>query len=202
MHSFYLEYLLIILLIVIIIYIINLLSKKTRINKIKSYITNKLENNYSTYKNSNNDKIKAQNNFIDKIVLGGKFKENNEQKKFSRGEIDDNQNNFFDFYDKINFSSGNNIDPVDRINEDRINNNEFNGQIISEVYDKLVNNYNVAEKPILDIEKDLVKKPAGNEDYYSNYHWRYVEDSVNNGGKFYDNVEGNDNYFDSKKAVD
>jgi hypothetical protein len=151
--------------------------------------------------------------YIRDIVLGGKFLckgKPQDTKKHTDSEIDEYQNEFYEFKNKINNSSSEGLDMVDKLNEIfSSGNNELthhNGKRISDVYNELTksnsNNGCGEEKCILppEIDRNLrtgfYTADSGMGKYYSNYNWKYENDNVNNGGKFYGNIEANDSNFD------
>ena len=119
------------------------------------------------------------------------------------------QNNFFSFGEQINQSTREGITEVDRINEMQTSrNNELNtcsGQKISDVYDSLVKNDCEQIKqcknpgciipPTIDqiSQTTTYTKPFANGNAFSRYDVMFETDGVNNGGKFYDDIEAFDN---------
>ena len=148
--------------------------------------------------------------YMKDFVLGGKFKdtdivENNAEADFSysANDLNDYQNNFFSFDEKINKSTRDNVDPVDKINEMRMD-DVVVGEKISDVYNNLTQgdldqkktciNKNCLLPPLFDNHQKssiyVTQSDTGN--FFSNYDWKYEYDGVNNGGKFFDNIEAED----------
>jgi hypothetical protein len=131
---------------------------------------------------------------------------NTEQKQ---GAVQNYQNNFFSFGEQINQSTREGITEVDRINEmQTAKNNELNrcnGQKISDVYDSLVKNDceqikqcknpGCVIQPTIDqmSQTTTYTKPFANGNAFSRYDVMFETDGVNNGGKFYDDIEAFDN---------
>lgn len=163
-------------------------------------------------------------NYIKDFVLGGKFKcgdVEQEVRPYSSDDIFNYQDRFFSFGDKINRSSEEGVDPVDKINEfQHVRNSEVvkGEESIAQIYDNLTQgvldkkkncvNQGCLLPPQMDAQfKTGVYQGSGMGSYmgdnnagkfYENYHWKYEDDNVNNGGKFYDDVEAEntgDEYF-------
>lgn len=145
--------------------------------------------------------------YIRDIVLGGKFLCDNQPPQIVQS-VDDYQNEFLSFGDTINRSSGETVDMVDKINELYTSqNNEMSnlkGKRIADVFNELTQNKNKCGengncliKPIIDrhVRSGFYMGDSGAGKYYSNYNWKYENDNVNNGGKFYDNIEASDSNF-------
>lgn len=146
--------------------------------------------------------------YIRDIILGGKFLCKDKPEETTNDEIDDFQNDFFGFSDKINYSSNESLDMVDKLNEifssGDTNLVNYNGKNISDIYNDLTKNdvidNCVTNKCILppDVDRDMhvgsYIEDSGQT--YSNYNWKYADDTVNNGGKFYENIEGYDKDFE------
>lgn len=136
---------------------------------------------------------------------------------FTNDEILDYQNNFFSFDNKINHSSSNEVDMVDKLNEIYTsNNNEITnhgGKKISDIFNELTQNKLNKQKsctggkclvpPHSDAQhhSSAYKHKSHNGNSFSKYHWKYEDDGVNNGGKFYDDIEGSDSDFEHNMAL-
>jgi hypothetical protein len=153
--------------------------------------------------------------YIKDFALGGKFNcgaASEEPRAFSRQEINDYQNEVFGFNDNINKSSSAGVDAVDKLNEMYTGgNNELvgnSGKKISEVFDRLTQNE--VDKRKKCANPDCLIPPQIETEYktgsylgnanigkvYTRYNWRYEDDNVNTGGKFYDDIEACDSEFE------
>lgn len=153
--------------------------------------------------------------YIREFVLGGKFNcgaNSEEPHNFSRQEINDYQNEVFGFNDNVNKSSSAGVDVVDKLNEMyTAGNNELvgnTGKKISEVFDRLTQNE--VDKRKKCVNPDCLIPPQIETEYrtgnylgnanvgkvYTKYNWRYEDDNVNTGGKFYDDIEASDSEFE------
>lgn len=146
------------------------------------------------------------------IVIGRKYQQGEKQHDFSNKEVDNYFIQYQDFDNKVNNSSRNTCDVVARIAEERTAHNSeltnHQGQTIGEVFDGLT-------RDRLDRMKEC-KNPGcvqpgnfdnltqrqfytdgdnANSTAYSLYHTKYETDDVNNGGKFYDDIEAHDENF-------
>jgi len=145
------------------------------------------------------------------IVMGKKLEQPETQHSFSNAEIKNYQSDFLDFDNKINYNSSNNVNPIDKLNElYTTNNNEITaerGQNISDVFDGLTKN-EVEKMKLCKYQNCIIpgkNDAVQNMQYYTcgedknrelflNDFNRYEfdEDNVNNGGSFYNNIQGND----------
>jgi len=145
--------------------------------------------------------------YVKEIALSGKFLCEEPSKKATDKQIQQYQDDFFGFNNKINNSSSMGIDVVDKINEGfsgDINSSRFDGMNISDVFKKLTNNDAVntncnremVTDNLIEPQVDNLLKTAFYSDdsakFYKNYNWRYQNDNVNNGGKFYNDIEASD----------
>lgn len=160
--------------------------------------------------------VDEMDNSIDKYlkqyVLTAKHE--NEQKQFTRDEIKGYQSKFFAFEPTLNKSSSDVIDCVDKLNElQTTGNNEFSkehGKKISEVYDDLTKNKFDMEKQckypkciippkeFIDDERAYLDSDGLT---FNKTNWKYETDNVNNGGKFYDSIEGYDTSSENNLVI-
>lgn len=153
--------------------------------------------------------------YIKDFVLGGKFNcgaTSEEPHNFTRQEISEYQNKVFGFNDNVNKSSSAGVDVVDKLNEIYTDgNNELvgnTGKKISEVFDRLTQTE--VDKRKKCVNPDCLIPPQIETEYktgsylgnanvgkvYTKYNWRYEDDNVNTGGKFYDEIEASDSEFE------
>lgn len=155
--------------------------------------------------------IFEKDKYIQEVVLGGKYNcGNTEPKDFSRQDLIHYQNNMFDFNEQINNSSSAGIDVVDKINELYSGRNSEltgNGKKISEIYDGLTQGILDRKKEckyracLIPPNYDLITKSAGyiegnDNSKYIRHGLKYEDDDVSTGGKFYDDIEGDDVEFE------
>lgn len=149
--------------------------------------------------------IGSDRNYIQQFVLGaGKVCESDSQPM----EAESYKNNFFNFGEQINKSTREGISEVDRVAEMITSrNNELHrctGQKISDIYDNLVksdcedikkckNSGCVVPTNIDQITKSgMYSKPSAMGNTFARYDVVYETDNVNNGGKFYNDIEAFD----------
>jgi hypothetical protein len=157
--------------------------------------------------------------YIQKIVYSKNKSETNE--KLSAEEIQGYKNDFWNFQDNVNKNSSAGVDMVDKINElYKTGNNELinnNGKRIGDLFNGLVETDknvkgNFCGKSLnvcLPLTGSTVKSSnTGNylktdekSNYFTNFNWRYNNDNVNNGGKFYNSIEGNDSSSGNDMAL-
>lgn len=133
-------------------------------------------------------------------------------KKFTRDEILEYQNDMFKFNEQINNSSST-IDVVDKLNELYTSGNsemagpEFKGKTISEVYDGLTQGILDRKKKCVNVNcliPPLTDKLTGADSYlmvsdkgkYFRHGLMYEDDNVQNGSIFYNNVVASDSQFE------
>lgn len=133
---------------------------------------------------------------------------------FSNEEIKGHQNQFFAFEPTLNRSSNEGVDVVDKLNELQVvGNNEFvkeKGKKISEVFDELTKHQIDTEKQCK-YPKCIIPPKTFNDDEpvyldsegltFSRSNWKYETDEVNNGGKFYNDIEAYDVGSESNMVV-
>jgi hypothetical protein len=156
----------------------------------------------------------SQTNYIQQFVLGaGRVCQNDQQQNMSQEEIQNYQNNFFNFNEQINKSTREGISEVDRVNAMQTSrNNELNrctGQKISDIYDNLVKsdcdqikqckNPGCVIPPPIDqmTQATTYSKQNANGNAFTRYDIMFETDGVNNGGKFYDDIEAFDSMSES-----
>lgn len=157
--------------------------------------------------------------YIQKIVYSKNKSETNE--KLSAEEIQGYKTDFWNFQDNVNKNSSAGVDMVDKINElYKTGNNELinnNGKRIGDLFNGLVETDknvkgNFCGKSLnicLPLTGPTVKSSnTGNylktdekTNYFTNFNWRYNNDNVNNGGKFYNSIEGNDSFSGNNMAL-
>lgn len=151
--------------------------------------------------------------YIREFVLEGKYNcvDNQEKKNFTRAEIVDYQNNMLDFNDKINGSSSSGVDVVDKLNELYTGGNTSmtgcQGQTIASVYNGLTQsiidkkkkcvNPNCLLPPKIDNgTKTALYSDSAQFGKYLKHGLMYEDDNVNNGSKFYNEIEATDSEFE------
>lgn len=138
--------------------------------------------------------------------------------QFSNDEVLDYQNKFFGFNDKVNHSSSNEVDMVDKLNEIYTSDNNemthYEGKKISDIFNNLTQNNlnkqkscpggNCLVPPHVEAQHhDSSYKSKSHDGHsFSKFHWKYETDSVNNGGKFYDDIEGSDSEFEGNLVIE
>jgi len=155
----------------------------------------------------------SQTNYIQQFVLNAGKVCPSDNASQNAENIQDYQNNFFNFAEQINKSTREGISEVDRINQMQTSrNNELNrctGEKISDIYDNLVKsdcemikqckNPGCVIPPTIDeiTQSTTYQKQNANGSTFSRYDVMFETDNVNNGGKFYDNVEAFDSMSES-----
>jgi hypothetical protein len=150
------------------------------------------------------------------VVVGRKFQQGEKQQEFSNEEIDNYFLQHQDFNDKINYSSQNRCDMVEKLAQDRTHNTELvnkQGVTISEVFDGLTkdqlekmkqckhpNCVQPSHYDTLTQRQYYFDREGTNGATYSNYNTRYETDNVNNGGKYYDDIEAHDEQLSHSMA--
>lgn len=149
----------------------------------------------------------SQKNYIQQFVMNAGKVCNNEQSHNSE-DLQSYQNNFFSFPEQINKSTREGITEVDRINAmQTARNNELNrctGEKISDIYDNLVKsdceqikqckNPGCVIQPQIDeiSQSTMYQKQNANGNTFARYDVMFETDNVNNGGKFYNDIEAFD----------
>lgn len=164
----------------------------------------------------------ADDRYIKEFVLAGMYNcrpnEEHPTDEYNKQQLKNYQNTVFSFPDQLNKSSSDRVDMVDKINEMYVTgNNELvgcssgkPGQTIASIFDGLTQstldqrknclNPNCLIPPQIDLQsKSAVytgTTPIGTID--TGYDWRYEFDGVNNGGKFYNDIEASDGVENEK----
>lgn len=182
----------------------NTISEKSIIVPVEKENKNVVEQKKCSFKYDTNE-LEDDNTMLARdIVVGRKLQQETQQEEFSKEEIDGYFNDHMNFYDKVNFDSNNNHDIVEQIGEDRLDNTELaknQGKTIGEIFDNYTKKQNETIKKCKnpqciipgiydDLTQNNMYKDSSNT--YANFHTRYETDNVNNGGKFFDDIEGND----------
>lgn len=155
----------------------------------------------------------SQTNYIQQFVLNAGRVCPNDNDSQKSDDIQNYQNNFFSFGEQINKSTREGITEVDRVNEmQTARNNELNrctGQKISDIYDNLVKsdcdqikqckNPGCVIPPTIDqmTQATTYSKQNANGSAFSRYDVMFETDGVNNGGKFYNDIEAFDSMSES-----
>jgi hypothetical protein len=192
-------------------------------NDDENNFTKKINKNKGTFNVLDLDEEHLKN-YYENIIMNGKFlNENKTNDCQSKSEIENFANDFWDFRDKTEKNTSNYVDPVSRINEIIYENNNEKidnfGTKISDVYDKITNDKNIHtnttcakglhncfstdEINIFENKGSMLKKDkSGN--YYTVHNWHFDEDNnnVNNGGIFFDSIEGYDHMSTNNLAMD
>ena len=118
---------------------INFITKENRCKynkKYKTFISKPIQ-----YQCLDDDEFTTdKDKFIDDYVFKSRlFCDKNKKPDYSKTDLAEYRDNFFDFRNKTNIST-NLITPVDNVNEMILNNPDLTGQNISDIYDNLVDN--------------------------------------------------------------
>lgn len=156
----------------------------------------------------------SQTNYIKQFVdSAGRACVDKTAQNVSQESFLDYQNNFFGFAEQVNKSTREGLTEVDRVVALQTSrNNELNrctGQKISDIYDNLVKsdcdeikackNPGCVIAPQIDpmTQSTLYSKQNMGGSSFTRYDVQFETDNVNNGGKFYDNIEAFDSMSDS-----
>lgn len=154
-----------------------------------------------------NDMDSQVDQYIRKSVLHGAVNQNDAYNNdFSNESILEYQNDFFGFNDKVNFGSNEGIDPVDKINEMMMDkgNEMFTSQNkrISDVYAELTEKkFNSESKPHYPAQNMSTYHGINFNNNDSDTTTQFDDESVNNGGKFYGNIEANNSDYDGNMLL-
>ena len=119
---------------------IKLITKENRCKNIKKYKT--FVSKPLQYQCLDDDEVTTdEDKFINEYVFKSKLycDKNNTEKDYSKKDLAEYRDGFFDFRNKTNIST-NLITPIDNVNEMLLTNPDLTGQNISDIYDKLVDN--------------------------------------------------------------
>jgi hypothetical protein len=117
---------------------INFITKENRCKQNKKYKT--FVSAPIQYQCIDNDEITSdEDKFINDYVFNYKLYCNKTQTNYSKKDLAEYRDGFFDFRNKTNIST-NLITPVDNVNEMLLLNPDLSGQNISDIYDNLVDN--------------------------------------------------------------
>lgn len=148
---------------------------------------------------------------------------------FTRDEVDEYREQNIQFADKINGTSAPIEDPVDRMNMIKLQGGiKAKGQTIADFYDNLVNTRNTYDTRVSNLngpdyvtggpvpKNRSISQPSidisaipvgfytqrGNDGrYMMSDNWRYENDNPNNGGYFYEDVQGQDPMMDDSRML-
>jgi hypothetical protein len=111
----------------------------------------------------------------------------------SKSEIEGYHVGQLDFYDKVNGSSKNGPDMVDKINEFTMGSGKDCGVKIKDVFDKMTTGDTARCIKQSDYDRinalPMYKTNVAIGNMYSDDMWRYKDEKVSNGGKFYGDIE-------------
>lgn len=128
--------------------------------------------------------------------MSGPDHEINEKPKASNVDIEGYYADHLNFYDKVNGSSKDEPDMVDKVNEFTMGSGKC-GVKIQDVYDKMTtgDTAECVKKSNYDRVNalPLYKTKVANGNMYSDDMWRYENEKVSNGGNFYGSVAPSDN---------
>lgn len=162
-----------------------------------------------------NNTQKETDKYINELVTGSKFKCETNGKKYTNDQIEAFNNSQFNLAETLNRSTSNDmVTPVDKINSMRTSPNSsfinpFEGNKISDYFDELLSNEKITQQkckyenclipPIKDdfSQTEIYVDDIDKKKVFAKYNWRYETDDVNNGGKFYDEIEASDEEFES-----
>ncbi len=117
---------------------INFITKENRCKqnkKYKTFVSKPLQ-----YQCIDDDEITSdEDKFINDYVFNSKLYCNKTEIDYSKKDLAEYRDGFFDFRNKTNIST-NLITPVDNVNEMLLLNPDLSGQNISDIYDNLVDN--------------------------------------------------------------
>jgi len=155
----------------------------------------------------------SQTNYIQQFVMGAGRVCQSDNNSENSEDLQSFQNNFFSFPEQINKSTREGITEVDRINALQTSrNNELNrctGEKISDIYDNLVKsdceqikqckNLGCVIPPSIDqmTQSTTYSKQNANGNAFTRYDVMFETDNVNNGGKFYNDIEAFDSMSES-----
>jgi len=133
--------------------------------------------------------------YVKDLAYNGKFLCDDDiksNKHYSKADINQYRSDFLNFR-STTLRNTHQEDAVDKINEIRVETDaehQNQGKTVAEVFNKL--NQDI----VIDRElptTNVYRRSGHKSDYYADYSWMYDTDQVNNGGKFYDDIEADDN---------
>jgi hypothetical protein len=162
--------------------------------------------------------------YVEDLVTMKKFTSPEKCNTLSKSEGEEYRENFWGLQDKLNKNTSGGVDMVDRINELYLtDNNELineRGGKISDIYDKLLDTKPVRPEPSFKTcgrslmncadtsvmnkisgADNLMLKSGANGKVHTRYDARYEIDGVNNGGVFYNDLEGDDSEIYSELSL-
>lgn len=137
------------------------------------------------------------NAFLDEYINYSRFTNKPPELISSKEDIDAYRQSYLDFNNMINTTSSG-FDPVDRMNENIVAKAEAEGMIVSEVYDRIASsNFDTSNIDLISMQH-VAEKKTNNGKYLDINKIQYKDDNVNNGGFFFENVEGADERYNEK----
>lgn len=129
-------------------------------------------------------------------MVGEPNHEVNAGPKASKSEIEGYHAGQLDFYDKVNGSSKDEPDMVDKINEFTMGSGKDCGVKIKDVFDKMTTGDTATCIKQSDYDRinalPMYKTKVANGNTYSDDMWRYKDEKVSNGGNFYGDIAATD----------
>jgi len=120
----------------------------------------------------------------------------NAEPKSSKSEIEGYHAGQLDFYDKVNGSSKDGPDMVDKVNEFTMGSGKDCGVKIKDVFDKMTTGNTATCIKQSDYDRinalPMYKTKVANGNTYSDDMWRYKDEKVSNGGNFYRDIAPSD----------
>jgi hypothetical protein len=131
------------------------------------------------------------NAFLDEYINYSRFTNKPPELISSKEDINAYRQSYLDFNNMINRTSSG-FDPVDRMNENIVAKAEANGMSVSEVYDRIASsNFDTSNIDLITMQH-VAEKKTDNGKYLDINKIQYKDDNVNNGGFFFEKVEGSD----------
>lgn len=144
----------------------------------------------------NSSNLRDVNNFLDEYVNYSRFTNKPPELISSQEDINSYRKSYLDFNNMINRTSSG-FDAVDRMNEHTMAKAEANGMTVSEVYDRITgSNFDTSNIDLITMQH-VAKKESKKNKYLDINKIQYKDDTVNNGGFFFENVEGSENLYDT-----
>ena len=144
----------------------------------------------------NSSNLRDVNNFLDEYVNYSRFTNKPPELISSQEDINSYRKSYLDFNNMINRTSSG-FDAVDRMNEHTMAKAEASGMTVSEVYDRISgSNFDTSNIDLVSMQH-VAKKESKKNKYLDINKIQYKDDTVNNGGFFFENVEGAENLNDT-----